>query len=472
MKITQLLAIAIYLTSCSSPTEKKNTTTTIHEAPPTEQKENFKTGILIDKITCKADTSQSYALYLPSSHSLDKKYPVMFAFDPHGTGKIPLAKYQELAEKYNFILVGSNNSKNGKSWEEIQKITNTLFADVQSRLNTDAQRIYLLGFSGGARIANGIAMNNGSITGVICCGAAAPASGGKNPRANYFFMGIAGNEDLNYVEVRKYDKVEMAGHSAKHALLEFNGKHEWPPLATMNQAFWWMELNKMRTMNAPEKDPRIKDSVQVANEELKTFVAKQQSMKAYECCRKTINFYDGLADLSFFFETYKSLQNNKAVDVALKKEEQDWKQEEKLKMLYRDAIQFKDYPWWSKDISSLNSKIKSAPIDEALIYKRVLSYLSLVMYMQAAQFIEQRNIPAAVHFSKLYLLVDPTNAEASYLAAELNASQGNEAESIRYLKNAIDNGFIDKARLETDNAFVSLKGNPEFEKIKEKIAGR
>ena len=138
-------------------------------------------------------------------------------------------------------------------------------------------------------------------------------------------------------------------------------------------------------------------------------------------------------------------------------------------MLYRDAIQFKDYPWWSKDISSLNSKIKSAPIDEALIYKRVLSYLSLVMYMQAAQFIEQRNIPAAVHFSKLYLLVDPTNAEASYLAAELNASQGNEAESIRYLKNAIDNGFIDKARLETDNAFVSLKGNPEFEKIKEKI---
>jgi hypothetical protein len=458
------------LLSCSSDTSNKNSNSnTVTESPAPSPKENFPVGQLLENVICKHDTSQSYALYLPSGYSSEKAYPVVFAFDPHGTGKLPVSNYKELAEKYKFILAGSNNSKNGVPWDDIQKIANTFFADVQVRCNVNSQRIYLLGFSGGARIANSITINNGSITGAICCGAAAPASATTNPRSNYFFMAITGNADFNYTEIRKYDKVDLAGHPVKHALLVFDGIHEWPPLATMDEAFLWMELNEMRKNTGYKNDSLVSKAMLTASTQLETYMKKKQMREAYECCRKTINFYDGLTDLSLFFDTYQKLQSNEEIDKNLKKEEEEWKQEEVLKNKYREAVQTNDYNWWQKDIQAVNAKIKNGPKNEALIYKRVLGYLSLMMYIQTTEFIKQSNISAAVHFDKLYLLVDPANSEAHFLAAELSAIQGNAEEAITYLKSAVKNGYDDKLRIQDDKAFKNIKSRADFQEVLEEI---
>jgi len=130
-------------------------------------------------------------------------------------------------------------------------------------------RIYLLGFSGGARIVNGITMENGSIAGVICCGAAAPAINSTNPRNNYTFLAVIGNEDLNYTEVRKYDMVDIAGHNIKHGLITFDGKHEWPASTIMDEAFWWLELNEMRKNSSNKNDTLITKRFQPIVKQLK-----------------------------------------------------------------------------------------------------------------------------------------------------------------------------------------------------------
>lgn len=463
-----LITVSLSIISCSSGDGPKNTTE--HQKKEPVQPEKFTPGQLIDKVTCQGDTSQSYALYLPSGYAAGKIYPVVFAFDPQGTGKLPVSNYKALAEKYQYILVASNNSKNGTSWEDAQKIANKFFADVQNRFQVDMQRIYSLGFSGGARIANSLTMRNGTITGVICCGAASPATVSTGARNNYFFMGIVGNEDFNYVELKKYDKVDLAGHNIKHALLVFDGKHEWPPLTTMDEAFWWMELNEQRKKYTGD-DSLIFKRILFATAELKDLMAKKQYMDAYECCRKTINFYESLGDLSFFFETYQFLQTNKEVDKALQKEESEWAQEEGLKRKYIEAVQSNDANWWKKDIASLNNKIKNSSKNEALIHKRVLSFLSLMMYMQTTQFMNQNNTAAADYFSKLYLLVDPNNSEAHYLAAELNAIQGNQEEAIKFLNSAIKNGYADKNRLENDAHFKNIRASAAFQKATGEING-
>lgn len=462
--------ISLSLFSCSSGTQQSThqPTETKNEAPI--KSESFATGEIIDKVACKSDTTQSYALYLPSGYAEGKTFPVIFAFDPQGTGKLPLVHYKDLAEKYQYILAGSNNSRNGTSWEDVQKIANQFFTDVQSRFHVNTQRIYTIGFSGGARIANGLTMNNGSITGVICCGAASPATVSTNARSNYYFMGIAGNEDFNYTELKKYDKVDLAGHNIKHALLVFDGKHEWPPVTTMNEAFWWMELNEMRQKQS-KGDSVIHAIIQTAGKELQSCLDKKQYLAAYECCRKTINFYESLGDLRLFFDTYQSLQSNKEIDKALQKEELEWAQEENLKKKYMEAVQSNDANWWKKDIAALNSKIKSSPKNEALIYKRVLSFLSLMMYMQTTQFIKQNNTAAADYFCKLYLLVDPTNSEAHYLASEISAVQGNQEDAIKFLNSAIKNGYVDKARLEQDDHFKNIRASAAFQKTVGEIKG-
>ena len=70
-------------------------------------------GQIIEKVVCANNAAQSYALYLPSSYSPTGKWPILYAFDPGARGKIPLERFKEAAEKYGWIVVGSNNSRNG-----------------------------------------------------------------------------------------------------------------------------------------------------------------------------------------------------------------------------------------------------------------------------------------------------------------------------------------------------------------------
>ena len=66
----------------------------------------------VKHVLCNADTTQSYQVYLPTAYTKDKKWPVVFMFDSHGSGQMAVEHAMAAAERYNFILIGSNNSKN------------------------------------------------------------------------------------------------------------------------------------------------------------------------------------------------------------------------------------------------------------------------------------------------------------------------------------------------------------------------
>ncbi|MBA3704655.1 MAG: hypothetical protein H0W84_01755 [Bacteroidetes bacterium] len=468
--------VAITLFSCSSGNDKqKNVADEIKDT--IIQKENFvrkdffgERGKVVEHITCKSDDSQSYAMYLPSTYSVEKTFPLVIAFDPHGTGKLPVSMYTELSEKYGYIIVGSNNSKNGQTWKETKSISETLLNDVTIRLSVNMDRIYLLGFSGGARVANTLTMTNGAIAGVICCGAATPIAEIATPRNNYSFLGLIGNEDFNYTEMRKYDLVDIAGHNIKHSLITFDGKHEWPAKEIMEEAYWWLELNQMRKKSAIKNDTLLAKRFQPVVRQIETYQENKQLFETYQLCRKTIAFYDGLVDLSYCFSTFKSLQANAEVDKALKSEGMIWTKEENLKIYYYNGFQKENYSWWAKEISSLNQNIKTEKNKElVLLYKRILNYLSLAAYMQVSGNLQQKNIVASDYYCKLYTLIDPENSEAYYLTAELNAIKGKSVEAINSLNTAIKKGFSDKSRLQSDSVFNKIRNAKEFENIFSKI---
>jgi dienelactone hydrolase len=467
--ISFLFSVAI-LQSCSSGTEKNKTIESNPAKDSIIPKEKFPVAQIIEKVTCQSDASQSYAMYLPSSYTSEKTFPIIYAFDAHGTGKLPVSKYKELAEKYGYIIVGSNNSKNGLTWEESQKLANTLFDDVQNRVSINTERINLLGFSGGARVANGLTIANGGIAGVICCGAAAPAATSKDPRSSYTFLGIAGNQDFNYIEMRKYDLVDLAGRPVKHAFLEFNGKHEWPPADIMNEAFLWTELNAMRRNTVTKNDAFIKNNFQPYIAKLKEYQKNNADFETYNLVMRTINFFDGLVDLTECYNIYTPLKANVIVDKKLKEEEETWKKESSLKDYYTKAFQTQNLEWWKNDITSLTKKIKiNSTSKEALMYKRVLDYLSLASYMQANGALQQNNFPAAKMFCFIYVLVDPTNSEAHYLTATIFAIEQNQKEAIKSLNEAVKNGFVDIARIQSDKAFYKINSSDEFKEICKKI---
>src|SRR5690349_6772025 len=137
------------------------------------QTESIPKGQIVERIEALSDSSQSYALYLPSNYTADRKWPVLYAFDPGARGRIPVERFKAAAEKYGWIVVGSNNSRNGPL-EGAVKAWNAMQTDTHQRFAIDDERMYGTGFSGGARAAVRIAIACKCLAGVMANGAGFP----------------------------------------------------------------------------------------------------------------------------------------------------------------------------------------------------------------------------------------------------------------------------------------------------------
>src|SRR5689334_7885723 len=105
------------------------------------QPKPFEVGKVIEKVTCLSDTTESYALYIPAKGN-KTALPVVYFFDPHGSGSLPLHKYKASADSLGFIFIGSNTSKNGNDFQYSEDLWRIMSEDSRKRLNIDPQRIY------------------------------------------------------------------------------------------------------------------------------------------------------------------------------------------------------------------------------------------------------------------------------------------------------------------------------------------
>lgn len=196
-------------------------------------------GQIVESVTTVGDATQTYALYLPSSYSTDRVWPILIGFHPGARGRAIVDTYREAAERHGFIVAGSNNSRNGPMDVSLRAAT-AMFQDIGQRFAVDGTRIYLTGHSGGSRVALQLALANKAIAGVIASSAGYADS---RPRASVRFpiFGTAGTEDFNYLEMRMLDRALKS----PHRLVIFKGGHTLPPPDVAMQAIAWLELQAM-----------------------------------------------------------------------------------------------------------------------------------------------------------------------------------------------------------------------------------
>jgi poly(3-hydroxybutyrate) depolymerase len=198
-------------------------------------------GTVIDEVKCLGDATQGYALYLPSAYTPDRAWSVLMAFHPSARGRAMVDKYRAAAEQYDYIVAGSNTSRNGP-WSVSAAAVQAMSSDLGRRFSIDAERIYLTGMSGGARVAMQVALGSNTIAGVIASSAGFPDS---QPRRSVPFAvyGTAGTDDFNYVEMRMLDRAL----TSPHRLAIFSGGHTLPTDAVAVEAIEWMELQAVKS---------------------------------------------------------------------------------------------------------------------------------------------------------------------------------------------------------------------------------
>jgi len=468
------LLVTAYCSSCSSSNsgsaDNKNKIDSVKTAAPSFDT-SLEKGKVIPVIKCSKDPSVNYALYLPKNYSSAKQSPVIYFFDSHGSGSFPIEKYKDLAEKYGYILAGSNNSKNGMSWEQNHPQIQIFMNDVKERLNIDGRRIYTCGFSGGSRVASSIAIFDGGVSCVIGMGAGFPSL--NEPIHNKFdYIGFAGNEDFNMNEMIALTS-SMDKTPIRHQLIIFNGKHEWAPVEKTEDVFVWMEFNAMKAGLISKNDSLIKNFISKGENELKNLDQKKKKYEELLLCKKMNNFLDGLTDISAFQKKAEQLNASEELKKEMLQKDNLAKQELSQQEIYRNNFVLKDLSWWMSEIKKLNQFAKNKSDEEkAVMNKRLLNYLSLLAYMNASSDLQANNLEMAEKSLKIYEQVDPENSEHQYLFADYYALKKENAKAISALKNAVKLGFNDVARMETDALLVVLTNDQEYKLLVEKLKNK
>lgn len=443
----------LYITACAnnqSPADEteiqKDTSTTTTTFHP----DSFPVKKIIPNVVCRNDATQSYALYIPS----EKPGAIIYFFDPHAAGSLPLEKYKALADAYNFILAGSNNSKNGNDFQTAEKIWQSLFNDTKSRIALNTNRFYVCGFSGGAKAASYLALHHNEIKAVIAGGAGLP-DGTPASNFNFSFTGITGKGDMNMTDMTALNN-ELDKTQTKHRIIFFNGKHEWAPTNIMNIAFAGLEFDAIRNKIIPKNDALINTFINNSKKRIDSSVKKNNWLQASNECILAINMLDGLTDESFFNQKNNTIVNDTTYKNQLQQQQQLFIIEENKKTEYNAKFQNGDMQYWNNTINDLNSKSKTQTA-EGTMYQRLLAYLSLALYSISNQLINQNQNDQAANFVSLYKLADPTNSEAWYFAAILDARK-NDANAVNEdLFKAVKNGFNDKERMLQQHEFQSLQ---------------
>ncbi len=432
----------------------------------------FPAGTLLETVTCQADPSESYALYLPSRYSPARRWPIIYAFDPFARGKVPVKLYQEVAEKYGYIVVGSNNSRNF-SLEEASKAANAVWRDTHDRLALDDRQIYTTGLSGGARVAGLLALRCApcKIAGVIAQAAGYPATGAPSGKddLNYFFS--VGDEDFNWPEIMEIRRQREAVGSA-YRVRVFPGPHGWAPKEVIDEAVAWVRLKAQQAGLQPKDSNFIDQLFLTIKAEAASAEKRSDAIAELSAYRALVSDFGGLENVAEFEKKLTALKQSSALQKALKQEQREIAEQASLtadlsaKLAAFDAAAPDQKISLRADlvdgIRQLKSQAQHAKSERRLVWLRAFNDLC-GQAIEAGQIqLERKRFDQAEAY---FLLMSEITADEPWpmlLLADTHASMGNKKQAIKDIREAVRRGFKNSDFLEHDSNLETLRGDPEF----------
>jgi len=439
----------------------------------------FTTGTIFEKVVCRADPGQSYALYLPPGYPGDKKWPIIYAFDAGARGALPLQHFKAAAEKYGYIVVGSNNSRNGP-WEPIFQAARAMWLDTQNRFAVDNKRVYTTGFSGGSRVASTFKyIINQPVTGIIGCGAGLETNLKPDMIKPEIYYGIVGLWDFNYREMMKLDK-NFDAEGVEHCFQVFEGDHRWPPEENCLQAMEWMEINAIKKGLREKNESLVADLYKKALERANQLEQSENIFMAVSAYEAAEQLFSGLVDVKEFKDKALQLKNSKEFKQFQKKEKRrDRRDEEFVGLFIRAAAMLKnmdtaDLPGleaFARDlkIRTLQKEAgktgKDADKYDAALAKRLLTDLVINMSREGSDYLQKGDFSRATLAYEIALRAGNVPPYLLYNLACVYSRTGNKKKALNYLGQAIKKGFNDFELIKKDKDLDFIRNEEEFKEI-------
>jgi predicted esterase len=452
--------------------------TTLSETHAQTRSEQFPTRQLIEKVKTLADAEQTYALYLPSNYTPARKWPVLYCFDPIARGHVPVELFREAAEKYGWIVAGSNNSRNGPLQPSLVA-TAAMWDDTHKRLSIDEQRVYTTGFSGGARAAVRVGfLCKNCLAGVIACGAGFPVEIKPSRDVSFALFGMVGTNDFNYPEMKLLD-IALERLSVPHRLEVFEGGHTWALKEFCTAAIEWMEIQAMQTEKRKRDATLIEDIWRKCIEQAHNFEASRRTYDAYQIYKSLAVDFKGLRDVSEIGKRVADLREAKEIKSGIKDDSEHIKSQlrltgqlvaliEKRKDSEQRVQAAADFRY---AIAELRKKSRVAEDSgERRVARRVLNQIFAQFYEGAMTF-QQRSQASSLVAENLEIAAEvaPDNPNILYELARAYALSAEKKKALAALRKAIEKGYKDEGVMSQDKALDSLRGEEEYQALVERL---
>jgi predicted esterase len=447
-------------------------------------------GRILERVFCADDPKQSYALYLPSNYTHDKEWPILYCFDFLGEGRVPVERFRDAAEKYGYIVVGSNNAKNGRVELSLAAFK-AVWEDTHTRFSINDARVYTAGFSGGARIASLAASlcdqcveEEHNLVGVIACGAGFQVGLSPSKKTVFTYFATVGTDDFNFPEMRDLEK-SLNEHQVANRIVEFEGWHAWAPVELCARAIEWMELQAMKRKKR-EKDEALIDRLFIR--ELEEAAALEQSGKLYEAYvrfRALAADFKGLREVSGPEKKVAALKDTEKVKRALRQEADQALKQQELEQEIRGLTDLLQDPEaqvaaigrlknriaeWRKDFEAPEASDRRRVVRKNIILLRALTHLFEEFYeLGAVNYADNYRVATAyleiAEEHNLVVEINPIDPRASYRLACMYAMKGEKKKALAALKSAVEKGFTKLELLETNRELESLRQEAEYQRI-------
>ncbi len=411
-------------------------------------------GEVVPKVVCAGDTRFSYALYLPSGYREDQAWPVLFGYSPGGSGEEPVRLFQKAAERFGWIVVGSNDSRNGPL-PPAMEASEAMWKDVRSRFKVDPRRSYGVGFSGGARMAMRVAMKHPkNFAGLVSIGAFGTGDGLLTGLGHLYFHLSCGLEDLNHWELQK-GKRELQSRGWKALADRFEGGHRWAPEEVAASALSFLQLGAIREGLAP-KDPALESEF------------RQKLEINGEKAGRTLLALHRWRELAALFPD--SPEGRKASERAatLEKEApviEELKLDERYEQAARDLSEMPRGLRHQEELTRYLGRLKVAPPMEQRMIRRMLGSQILGYQMALSDALQKRSWEQLLAISMNLAALDEREGwPCIYVAAAL-VQLGRPGEALPHLRAAQDRGYRRPDRIRGLEELKPLRGNAEFEAI-------
>ncbi|MDQ3711571.1 MAG: hypothetical protein M3388_05065 [Acidobacteriota bacterium] len=439
-------------------------------------KDELPRGVVIEKVACLNDNAQSYALYLPTNYTPDKRWAILYAFDPFAQGKVPVEIFRDAAERFGFIVVGSNNSQNNSGLQKLTEIITAFWKDSHARFSIDEKRTYATGLSGGARVANYFAAScRGCVAGVIACGATFSPKFPLDRSLPFPIFGTVGTDDFNYPElIKTFEKLKEIGITNR--LDVFDGRHGWLTKDLTFDALEWMNLQAMNSGRMERDKKFIENLLTKQTNKAQALVHNGDLLEAARIYDNIISDFKDISETKTADEKLAEIKRQKSYKKLAEEEKDSFDEQHKTAKIIigmgatlRDSSSDKNSARQqaTNEVESWRQKVKASHnSSERRLARRILGQVFVETY-EAALYINERQKDYKTMIANLELtrLINPQNSKTLLELARAYALGDREKDALDVLEEAVKNGFFDCAQIIDKVEWINLRQDKQFQKI-------